>query len=120
MAEVKRNERDPLPAHKEGSAGIVVMKYETKDIPVGSKDWRCAPVKVRVLKGVQVKKDVHGNVDFASPIKWTITPHKSCIVQKGEIYELTNRRTIDQIVTNGLGEIVTEENTKKADKASKK
>jgi hypothetical protein len=117
MTKVKRNPREPIPSQSD--SGYIVQRYESKDILPGFRDWRCEATPVRVLKSKEEVKDVHGNVMNYRAISWAVTPYKTRAVHLGEIINLMDRRTIDDLVKAGLGEIVTPENTKKAEKLNK-
>jgi len=118
MAQVKRNHREPLTAQEDGNH--VVVRYSSDNIALGHKDYRCEPTPVRVLVSKQETKNLAGNVSSVQHIRWTIAPHKSRLVNVGEIITLTNRQVIDEVVKAGFGEIVTPENTEKAEKLNKK
>ena len=117
MTKVKRNPRDPL--QSQSDSGYIVQRYESKDIKPGFRDWRGESTPIRVLKDREEVKDVHGNVMAYKPISWSVAPYRTRAVRLGEIINLSDRRTIDDLVKAGLGEVVTPENTKKAEKLNK-
>ena len=100
----KRNEKDGLPPpDKDG-----IVRYSSALIPDGHKDWKGGAVEVRVLKSYEERVDNLGN-KTRHPISWCVAPHKVRLVKKDEIITLTDKRVIDLVVRENLGEIVTDD-----------